>query len=87
MADAASGAPRGVRVSRLLLVTNDGADRFYRGVEALLRKHGARVLALRLELSAEALGALVLGPGERARLLLLEHKDAVTAALLALAAE
>ncbi len=87
MADEQRAAPRGVRVSRLLLITNDGAERFYRGVEALLRRHGERALALRVEASAEELGAMLFGPAGRARLLLLEHKDAVAAALLALAAE
>lgn len=87
MADEQSGSPRGLRVSRLLVLTNDGAERFYRSVESLLRRHGPRVLVVRVEMSAEALGALLLGDEDRARLLLLEHKDAVAAALLALAAE
>ena len=85
IADRASGTPRGVRVSRLLLLSNDGAERFYRQVEALLRRHGQRVLAIRLAADAETLGALLFGPGRRARLLMLEHKDAVAAVLLALA--
>ena len=84
-ADRQSGVARGVRVSRLLLVSNDGAERFYRQVEALLRRHGPRVLAVRVAVDAESLGALLFGPERRARLLLLEHKDAVAAALLALA--
>ena len=86
MADRRSGAPRGVRVSRLLLLSNDGAARFYRQVEALLRRHGQRVLAVRIATNADALGALLFGPGRRARLLMLEHKDAVAAVLLALTA-
>ena len=85
IADRASGTPRGVRVSRLLLLSNDGAERFYRQVEALLRRHGPRVLAIRVGAGAEALGSLLFGPGRRARLLMLEHKDAVAAVLLALA--
>jgi hypothetical protein len=79
--------PRGVRISRLLLLADDGADRFYRRVESLLRRHGPRVLALRLDLDAAALGGLLFGPGRRARLLLIEHKDAVCRVLLALAGE
>ena len=50
MADRQIGVPRGVRVSRLLLLANDGAERFYRQIEALLRRHGPRVLAVRLEI-------------------------------------
>lgn len=85
LADRASGAPRGVRVSRLLLISNDGAERFYRQVEALLRRHGPRVLAIRIAVDADALGSQLFGPGRRARLLMIEHKDAVAAVLLSLA--
>lgn len=85
LADERSGAPRGVRISRLLLVADDGAERFYRHVEALLRRHGPRVLALRLDVDAGALGALLFGPDRRARLLMLDHREAVSAFLLAMA--
>jgi hypothetical protein len=81
----AGGGDRGQRVSRLLLLSDDGAERFYRQVESLLRRHGARVLAIRLEVSATDLGGAVLGADELARLLLLTHKEAVARALLALA--
>lgn len=87
IADLQSGAPRGVRVSRLLILASDGAERFYRQVESLLRRHGPRVLAVRVSIDAEALGALLFGPGRRARLLMLEHKDAVAAVLLAMAGQ
>jgi hypothetical protein len=87
IADRQSGAPRGVRVSRLLILASDGAERFYRQVESLLRRHGPRVLAVRVAIDAESLGALLFGPGRRARLLMLEHKDAVAAVLLAMAGQ
>jgi hypothetical protein len=87
MADQQSGVPRGVRVSRLLLLANDGAERFYRQIEALLRRHGPRVLAVRLETDEAGLGALLFGPGQVARLLMLEHKQAVGSVLLALASQ
>jgi hypothetical protein len=84
-ADRASGAARGARVSRLLLVSDDGAERFYRHVETLLRRHADRVLGVRLEAGAAELGALLFGPSALARVVLVEHKDAVAAVLLALA--
>jgi hypothetical protein len=62
MADRQIGVPRGVRVSRLLLLANVGAERFYRQIEALLRRHGPRVLALRLEIDENGLGELLFGP-------------------------
>lgn len=85
--DRRTGVQRGGRVSRLLVLADDGSERFYRNVESLLRAHAPRVLALRLPVDQEVLGGLVFGPGQLARLLLIEHKDAVTSVLLALASE
>lgn len=84
MADKESGVVRGVRVSRLLLLADDGADRFYRNVETQLQRYGGRVLALRLAADAVTLGELLFGSGQRARLVLVERKEAVAAVLLAL---
>jgi len=78
---------RGERVSRLLMLADDGSERFYRSVESLLRRHAPRVLALRLPADECALGRLLFGRDQVARLLLVEHKDAVSAVLLALAAQ
>ncbi|MEI7636455.1 MAG: hypothetical protein WCJ37_04065 [Syntrophus sp. (in: bacteria)] len=84
MADRQSGVTRGVRVSRLLLLANDGAERFYRNVEVMLHRHGPRVLAVLLEIDASGLGELLFGPGSIARLVMLEHKQAVGSVLLAM---
>lgn len=85
MVDRQSGVTRGVRISRLLVLSSDGAERFYRQVESLLRRHAPRVIAVRLATDAEGLGELLYGPDRMARLLLIEHKAAVGAVLLALA--
>jgi hypothetical protein len=85
--DRKTGVERGRRVSRLLVLADDGAERFYRNVESLLRRHATRVLAVRLSADEHALGEMLFGPDERARLLLIEHKDAVSAVLLALASQ
>jgi len=87
LVDQKTGVERGRRVSRLLVLADDGAERFYRSVESLLRRHGPRVLALRLSADEYALGQLLFGPDQVARLLLVEHKDAVSEVLLALAAQ
>jgi hypothetical protein len=84
LVDQRSGVLRGARVSRLLVLADDGTERFYRQVEKLLRQQGRRVLALRLDVKAETLGQMLFGPGRRAVLLLLDHKEAVSAMLLAL---
>jgi hypothetical protein len=85
LVDQKSGVSRGERVSRLLVLADNGAERFYRKVEKLLRQHGPRVLALRLDVKAETLGQMLFGSGHRALLLLLAHKEAVSAMLLSLA--
>lgn len=85
LVDRRSDMPRGVRISRLLLLADDGAERFYRKVERLLRRHGHRVLAVRLEVDADKLGDLVFGPNLPVRLLMLDHKKAVCEALLCIA--
>ena len=85
MADQQSEIARGVRVSRLLILARDGAQRFYRNVETLLRRHGPRVLAVRLEIDEKGLGELLFGPHQVARLVMLEHKNAVASVLLAMA--
>ena len=86
-ADARRGEARGARVSRLLLVADDGAERFYREVERVARRHGARLLVCRLALDAAALGAAVTGRGSRVKAVLVEDKHVVADLLGALARE
>ncbi|HHO76023.1 MAG TPA: hypothetical protein ENN05_06295 [Deltaproteobacteria bacterium] len=87
IAEKKTGLQRGERVSRLLLLADDGAERFYRNVEGLLRRHAPRVMAVMLRSDSATLGDLVFGSGSLARLLLIEHKDAVTHVLLSMAQE
>lgn len=84
IADARSATERGSRVSRLLLTSNDGTERFYRQIERLLRTQGSRLLALRLDVDAQILGGVLGGSGPLARALLVEHKANVSEVLLAL---
>jgi hypothetical protein len=84
--DRKTGVARGGRVSRLLVLADDGSERFYRSVESLLRRHEPRLLALRLSVDEGVLGRMLFGPDQVARLLLLDHKDSVSSVLLALAA-
>lgn len=82
---AAGGDSRGKRVSRLLMLSNDGAERFYRQVESVLRQHAPRVLAVRLDASAAQLSSAALGPETLTRLLLVAHREGVADVLLSLA--
>ena len=76
---------QGGRVSRLLLVTNDGAERFYRQVERLATLHAPRVLVCVVDCDSAALGGLLYGPDAVAKLVLTEHKAAAAAILRSLA--
>jgi hypothetical protein len=84
IADSRSSTERGSRVSRLLVVSNDGTERFYRQVERLLRTQGPRLLALRLDADSRQLSTVMGDPGGLARALLVEHKTSVARVLLAL---
>ena len=80
-----AGMGMAARISRLVIVSDDGSERFYRQVAALLRAHGRRVLVLRMRCAAAALGALLSARGATAKAVAVKHKAAVAAVLLALA--
>lgn len=84
-ADARANATRPARISRLLLLADDGAERFYRAAESTVRRHAARVLACRIAVPSDALGLVVLGRPAGVKAILVQHKQAVAAVLRALA--
>lgn len=84
-ADRRSGASRGERVSRLMLVTCDAAERLCRRVESICRRHAGRVVVLRVDCDGDELGGLLYGPGSTAKLLMVDHKEAVAETLLVVA--
>ncbi len=84
MADARSATERGARVSRLVLVSDDGTERFYRQVERLVMKQSPRLLAIRLEADAGQLAGIVPEASGVVRAVMVEHKDSVVRVLLAL---
>jgi hypothetical protein len=74
----------GERVSRLCLFTRDGAERFYRQVERCLTAHAPRVLGAFLDTDGATLGKLLYGRDTAVKLVLVDHKDAVSAILRSL---
>jgi hypothetical protein len=84
LADARSATERGSRVSRLLLVSDDGTERFYRQVERLLCKQGPRLLAIRMDADATRLAGVLREASGVVRAVMLEHKDSVVQVLRAL---
>ena len=79
-------AAQGKRVSRLMLLADDGSNHFYRNAERLLEKHAPRVLGCVVEADSFSLGSLLFGPETAAKLVLVCHKDDVVRLLLALMA-
>lgn len=72
------------RVSRLLVMSDDGAERLYRACETILFHHPDRVLGLRVAASSTRLAEKLFGPDQFAKVLLVTEKDAVTAVLLSI---
>jgi hypothetical protein len=73
------------RISRVLMVSNDGAERFYRSVERLALAHASRVLVCLVDCPSAVLGEICYGPGAVAKLVLTGHRTAATSLLRALA--
>lgn len=74
----------GERVSRLLIVTNDGSPRFYRELEFLHKKHGGRVMICRLDVNSLIMGS-ILGLNETpVKAILLNRKTSVVNVLKSL---
>lgn len=76
--------PQGERISRLILFSNDGAARFYRHIEHLLRSYAPRVLGCLLDMDSSALGKLITGKDRQIKVIMAEHKDAVSEILRAI---
>lgn len=77
------GLPTGDRVSRLLLLSNDGAERFYRRIERLLYAHGPRLFVCMVDMDGDELGRLVTGGERQIKAVLAEHKGTVAEILRA----
>jgi len=82
-----AGGAAATRVSRLLLAGPGGSKRFYRDVEALLRRHQPRLMVLRLGDDFAPLLLDLMGDASRARSLLVAGKVAAARVLLSLVDE
>ena len=80
------GPAQGARVSRLLLLSDDGAERLYRHAERLAVTHAPRVLIVMLAADARTLGRVTTAREAAVKVVLVQHKQAVAALLRALTA-
>lgn len=81
---ARQGGPPVDRASRLLVVAEDGSERFYRQVEALLLRHADRLLGLRVLAASSAFSLPLFGPDALVKALLVTDRDGVVSVLRAL---
>jgi hypothetical protein len=81
-----SAAPYGNRISRLILFSDDGAERLYRHIEQLIQDHSPRVLGCLLDIDSSVLGHLMTGKDMQIKVLMAEHKEAVSELLRAMMA-
>ena len=72
------------RVSRLLIVANNGSERFYRSCERTALKHKERLLLIVTDIPAILLSAEVSREGREIKALLVSDKEAVSKVLLSL---
>lgn len=72
------------RISRLLLFSGDGAQRLYRHIGQILIEHRRRLLGCRLDTDGKTLGKLLGAGSAGIKVILVEHKDAVSDILRAL---
>lgn len=72
------------RVSRLVIVTNDGTPRFYRQLDFLHKKQGERVLICRLDVDSLLMGNILELKDKQVKAILLNRKDSVVNVLKSL---
>ena len=78
------GLQTGDRVSRLLLMSRDGAQRLYRHIEQLVQLHAPRLLCCMFDVDGNALGSLITGRERQIKVIMVEHKGIVSDLLRAL---
>jgi hypothetical protein len=72
------GLSTGDRVSRLLLISSDGSQRFYRHIEHLLQLNAPRLLGCIIDMDGSALGSVIIGKERQIKVIMAEHKEAVS---------
>jgi len=72
------------RVSRVLIVTNDGSPRFYRQLEFLHKEQGGRVLICRLDIDSSLMGTILELKEKQVKAVLLNRKESVVNVLKSL---
>ena len=72
------------RISRVLIFSNDGSERFYRHCEAVLLKYRTRVFGVKINADSNLLGKSFFGKEKAVKAMLVSRKDAVIKVLSAI---
>ncbi len=72
------------RLSRLLLLSNDGSERFYHSAESILTRHSDRILACVLDATADQLGRGLTKKSNPTKALLICDRKALEQFLIAI---
>lgn len=78
-------APASPRLARLLLLSNDGSERFLRDAANLLTRHATRTYGIVLAVDAAELGQLAAKKAKPAKALLIDDRKALASFLRAVA--
>jgi hypothetical protein len=84
--DSTTAQTHGRRVSRIMLLSRDGSERFYKEAGLLISRHRPRLLACLVDADSSDLGQLLFGANTVAKCILITHKDAVAQTLVSLVA-
>ena len=78
------GQTQNERLSRLVILSNDGSERFYHNAESILNRHAGRALAVIVNATAEELGNAFTKKANPAKALLIDERKALETFLAAL---
>jgi len=78
------GKPSPNRISRLLIIANDGSERFYRSCESLVMKHGDRLKIVGVAVPSARMVQKLFGNDRSIKALLVTDRNMVSAVLLSL---
>jgi hypothetical protein len=79
-----TGQVQNERLSRLIIFSSDGSERFYRDAESLLLRHKGRLMGCIAKISAEEMGAQLIPPHPLVKALLINDRKALEEFLVAL---
>jgi hypothetical protein len=73
-----TGQPPVQRLSRLIILANDGSERFYHDAESLLQRHRDRAWGCVVAARAEELGQAFAAKGQPARAFMIDDRKALS---------